>query len=66
MTSSPTEYATTPVLYTVQQVAAVLHVHPQYVRDLHRSGELGFVKSGKRHLTRPEQLEKYIAAHTSD
>ena len=66
MTPSPTAVSRTPVLYTVQEIAEVLHVHPQYVRDLHRSGELGFIKAGKRHLTSPEQLDKFISDHTID
>lgn len=55
-----------PVLYTVQEVGAMLKVHPQTVRDLHRNGELGFIKAGKRHLTSADQLDKFIHAHSSD
>jgi excisionase family DNA binding protein len=60
MTPSPTASTRIPLLYTVQEVAELLHVHPQTVRDYHRSGELGFVRSGKRHLTRDDQLAKFI------
>jgi excisionase family DNA binding protein len=67
MTPTPiTTAAQTPLLYTIQQVAELLHVHPQTVRSLHRSGELGFVKNGKYHLTTADQLDKYINDHRSD
>ena len=56
----------TPVLYTVPEVAKILRVHPQWVRGLHKSGELGFMKSGKQHLTSAEQLDRFIEAHRSD
>lgn len=57
MTQSPTA---TPVLYTVPEVAAILRVHPQWVRQLHRNHELEFAKFGKQHLTSAEQLDKFI------
>ena len=65
MTPSPTA---TPVLYTVPEVAAILRVHPQWVRRLHRDGELAFMKSGKQHLTSAGELDKFIAEleHRSD
>lgn len=56
----------TQVLYTIKETAAKLRVHPQTVRQLHRNGELGFVRIGQQHLTSAEQLDKFITEHRSD
>jgi excisionase family DNA binding protein len=56
----------TQVLYTIKETAAKLHVHPQTVRQLHRNGELVFVRIGRQHLTRAEDLDKFITEHLSN
>lgn len=52
-----------PRLLSVEEVANTLHVHPQTVRNLIRSGELNVVPaSGRGFRVSPEELERFISA----
>ena len=53
-------------LYTVDEVAERLHVHPQTVRVWIRRGELGHVRVGRKVRVADDQLATFIDAHRTD
>ena len=55
-----------PRTYTVADVAEALHVHPQTVRALIRTGQLDSFKVGRYHRVTPEQLAAYLEAHRNE
>src|SRR5215813_10689674 len=49
---------------TVDQAAALLHVHPRRVRSLARAGKLPAVRVGRRWLFQRERLESMLGTAT--
>lgn len=57
------------MLYTVKEVASILHTNPDYVYSLNKSGLLKFMKIGSlkcRKATLEEFLAKYDGCDISD
>jgi excisionase family DNA binding protein len=55
-----------PQMFTVQEVAERLHVHPQTVRLWIRRKELGSYKVGRYDRVSDDQLARFIEAHRQD
>jgi excisionase family DNA binding protein len=53
-------------LFTIQEAAQVLRLHPETVSDLIHEGQLGHVPQGRRIMVRQDQLIAYIDARTVD
>jgi excisionase family DNA binding protein len=53
-------------LYSIEEVAAHLKVHPKTVEIRIRRGELGSMSIGRRVMIRADQLQAFIDAHTVD
>jgi len=49
---------------SVDQAAALLHVHPRRIRNLARAGKLPAVRVGRRWLFQRERLEAMLGAAT--
>ena len=56
----------TPVLHSIDQVAALIGMHRKTVEKLIHSGELGHVRVGRRYVIRDDQLAAFVEAHTVD
>jgi len=52
-----------PELFTVDEVAERLHVHPQTVRVWIRRGQLGSHKVGRYDRISDDQLASFLQAH---
>ena len=55
-----------PQLFTVQEVAELLHVHPQTVRAWIRRRELGSHKVGKYDRISEDQVTRFLEEHRRD
>ena len=53
-------------MFTVDEIAKRLHVHPQTVRVWIRKGELGHHKVGRYSLISAEQYARFLEAHRED
>lgn len=47
-------------MLTIDEVSAVLRVHPETLRRFIREGRLGAYKIGRRKLISKEEIEKFI------
>ena len=47
-------------LYTTEQVAIKLQVHPETVRRLIRRNDIGFSKIGNRYRISQDQMDEYL------
>lgn len=45
---------------TVEEIASVLHVSLETVRNLCKSGELEYIKVGRQFRIHPDTLKKYL------
>jgi excisionase family DNA binding protein len=52
-----------PELFTVDEIAERLHVHPQTVRAWIRRGQLGTHKVGRYDRISDDQLAAFLEAH---
>jgi len=55
-----------PRMYTVDEVAEMLHVHPQTVRGWIRTRQLGSHKVGRYDRISDEQVAQFLEARRDD